>query len=432
MAWAKQLVTVSIEKLVYGGQGLGRVDNKVYFVWNALPGEVVEVQVVKKKKNFCEGFAVRVLQSSTQRTAPVEAHYDSCSPWQILSPRDEQLWKVQLAKDSYYHLQTLPQIQQLQMNDDLQHYYGYRNKIEYSFTHTETGELTFAFFKRGTHWRQPIELCQLASPAINRTAITILAWLKTLPVTDRALKSLIILSNEQDQTVAALFVRDEDFPVTTLPKLDQSVGFTVYFSNPRSPAAVPTTVLAQTGTTTIISHILGNPFTHDVNGFFQVNIPIFEQAVQAIQPFVAGNDAVVDFYGGVGSISLPLRHTIKQCLIVDSNVAAITEAQQNCQALAAEQFTATCAPAEKMTNVFARDQVVIVDPPRAGLHDDVTAALINVKPKRIIYLSCNVSTQARDLERLLPEYQLHYAQLFNFFPRTPHIEGLCVLDRNTS
>ncbi len=426
----KRITTnVAIEKLVFGGQALARVDQKVYFIWNALPGEVVNVEVTKKKKNFCEGIATDILTASSNRVQPHELHYDSCSPWQILSSQQEQQWKLQLAKDAYYPFQQHPTIQQLEIVDDLAAAYGYRNKIEYSFTHTDSGELTFAFFKRGTHWRNPIDLCQLASAAINRTATEILTWLKTLPVTDHNLKSLIILSNERGETIAGLFVRDKGLPLEQLPQLTQNLGFTIYFSNPRSPAAVPTELLHQYGNTVITTVVNGTPLTHDLLGFFQVNVPIFEQAVQMISRYVESDTDLLDCYGGVGAISIPLHAKVKSGLIIESNAEAVAAAEHNIAQLGLRHFVARCVATEHILDAISTEQTVIVDPPRAGLHDDVTARILAVKPKRVIYLSCNLSTQARDVERLLAGYQITAAKLFNFFPRTPHIEGLIVLDR---
>lgn len=423
------VATVSIEKLVFGGQALARVDQKVYFVWNALPGEVVNVEVTKKKKNFCEGFATEIITASPDRVLPHEAHYGSCSPWQILSSEQEQRWKVQLAKDAYYPFQQDTVIQQLEIVDDTAAAYGYRNKIEYSFTHTSSGELCFAFFKRGTHWRNPIDLCQLASSAINRTATEILNWLKTLPVTDHNLKSLIILSNEQGETIAGLFVRDKGLPLEALPNLTENSGFTIYFSNPRSPAAVPTELLHQRGVTVITNVVNGTPLTHDLLGFFQVNVPIFEQAVAMIGEYVEPDTELLDCYGGVGAISIPLHAKVKSGLIIESNAEAVAAAGHNIAQLGLQHFAARCVATEHVLEAIRSNQTVIVDPPRAGLHDDVTARLLAVRPKRIIYLSCNLSTQARDVERLLVGYRMIAAKLFNFFPRTPHIEGLIVLDR---
>ncbi|EKD79076.1 MAG: hypothetical protein ACD_41C00177G0011 [uncultured bacterium] len=409
---------ISIEKLVFGGQGLGRVNNQVVFAWNALPGEDVSIQVTKKKKNYLEGTAEIIHTASPDRQTPLEEHWLSCSPWQILSPQAEAAWKVKLAGESYFRLQIQPELIDAALAT------GYRNKMEYSFTHTATGEVCLALFKRGSHWRQPITPCVLASAAINQTAERVLAWLHTLPVTDHHLKSLIILSNERGETIAGLFVRDRDFPAAN------SLGLTVYYSNPKSPASVPTELLAA-GPTTITTTVSNTPLRHDLLGFFQVNVPVFEQALVRIGEAVAEADEVIDCYGGVGAISLPLHHQIKSCLVIDNNAAAIEAASANIQQLGLSHYAARCVATEHVLEAFTSDQTVIVDPPRAGLHDAVTARLLTVRPKRIVYLSCNLSTQARDVERLLTGYTITNAKLFNFFPRTPHIEGLIVLDRRS-
>lgn len=413
---SRPIVRVGIEKLVFGGQGLGRIDQQVVFAWNALPGEVADVQITKRKKNYLEGQAIEIIQPSPDRQSPLEDHWLSCSPWQILSSTAEAAWKKQLAEDSYFRLQLHPEFVDAPVAT------GYRNKMEYSFTHTETGELCLALFKRGTHWRQPITPCVLASSAINRTAEQVLAWLHTLPVTDHHLKSLMILSNEHGDTIAGLFVRDRDFPAAN------DLGVVVYYSNPKSPASVPTELL-HAGSTTLTSIVLGTPLEHDLLGFFQVNVPVFEQALQAIQAVISDSDNVVDCYGGVGAISIPLHNSVRRCLIIDSNQEAITAAQHNIHQLGISHYSAQCSPTESVLDVFMKDQTVILDPPRAGLHDDVTARLLAVQPQRIVYLSCNLSTQARDVERLLAGYSVQKTMLFNFFPRTPHIEGLIVLDR---
>ena len=421
-------VRVMIEKLVFGGQGLGRCNDKVVFVWNALPGEDVTVRITKKKKNFLEGMATEIHTPSPSRIVPEESHAASCSPWQILSAADEANWKLQLSKDAYYKLQQFEHIQQLELVD-APNYYSYRNKIEYSFTHTLEGELCFAFFERGSHWRTPIHPCVLASKEINETAEAILSWLQALGVSDRSTKSLYVLSNERGETIAGMFVRDENFPATHIPSFPNCVGFSLYYSNPKSPAAVPTKLLFQAGPTTIVSRVLNTPLQHDLLGFFQVNIPVFERAVQAIQPWVEQDTELLDCYGGVGAISLALHSSVQQGLIIDSNVEAIAAANHNIKQLQLSNFTAQCIATEHILDAIQPDQTVIVDPPRAGLHIDVINRLLAIKPKRLIYLSCNLSTQARDAELLLAAYQLKQAKVFNFFPRTPHIEGLLVFDR---
>jgi len=430
---AQPITRVKIEKLVFGGQALGRASDhtsdKVYFVWNALPGEVVDVQVTRKKKNFCEGYAVSVIESSPLRVQPVEDHYLSCSPWQILSPANEQHWKIKLAQEAYYHLDNKQLVEQLPIIDaPADQYYGYRNKIEYSFT-DKAGQLDVAFFQRGTHWKQPIQPCALASDAINATTAIILEWLRHQPVTAYNLKSLIVLNNEKNETIVGLFIKDK-ISFTSWPNLPATTkGFQVYFSNPKSPAAVPTELVYSVGDDYLTSQVLDVSLQHGLLGFFQVNVPVFTQAVQDIQQWLEPTLPMIDYYSGVGSISIPLAKYCQSAQLVESNAEAVQFAQRNIAANHLDNYSVQLTPAEKMLDCIKSEQIVIVDPPRAGLHEDVVKQLLAVQPQRIVYLSCNLSTQARDLAFLQSVYKLQSLSLYNFFPRTPHIEGLTVLQR---
>jgi 23S rRNA (uracil1939-C5)-methyltransferase len=423
---------VTIEKLVFGGQALAHSNGKVVFVWGALPGETVTVRVIRNKKDYIESVVDRVVQAAPERIAPAEDHYLSCSPWQVLSPQAEAHWKLQLGRAAYYHWRDHYDLRQLTLVNNLDQQFGYRNKIEYSFWQ-QTDQLDLAFFGRGSHRRQPIKPCCLADPAINQTAEAVLQWLRQAGVTGFHLKSLIILSTELGRTSAGLFLKDK-IPLTTYPQLsDALIGFQLYYSNPKCPAAVPTELLYQAGTTDLTSTVLGTPLRHSPLGFFQVNVPIFEQAIQNIATWLDPTKPVIDYYSGVGSISLPLAQYYSSACLVENNAAAAALAQRNIEELGLiGRCQAVCLAAEAMLDTITSEHIVIVDPPRAGLHDAVVARFLQIKPWRIVYLSCNLSTQARDVQKLLSQYHIVHVRLYNFFPRTPHLEGLCILERNTS
>ena len=124
-----------------------------------------------------------------------------------------------------------------------------------------------------------------------------------------------------------------------------------------------------------------------------------------------------------------MKSFASQTQLVESNTEAVDFAQQNIAANTMHNCHALATPAEKMTEYITKDTQVILDPPRAGLHQDVIKALLRAQPKRIIYLSCNISTQARDMRMLSSIYKPLFLKLYNFFPKTPHFEGLCVLEK---
>ncbi len=420
-------IRTPIEQLVFGGQGLGRSQGRVVFAWNALPGEEVTIRVTRKNRKFFEGIAEEVHVASPDRVDPPEPHFLSCSPWQILPFGKEMEWKRQIAMETYSHIggYTLEQLEIV--SDGVE--FGYRNKMEFSFAHDESGVVQLAFFERGQHRTRAIDSCALAHPAINETAGQIVRWIREQQIPLRSLKCLIIRSNQKGETIAGLFIKDRVSLANFPQRHDRWLGFQVFLSNYRSPAAVIDETLYTDGHTWIAEDVNGVTLRYGLSSFFQVNVPLFVKALNDIKPFIEDRSFVVDFYAGVGAISIALHDRIANAELVDNNVEGIDFAQQNIALNQLNGYTARAIPAEQMTELITQEKTILLDPPRAGLHEDVTRALLEQKPKRIIYLSCNISTQARDLQRLSKIYHVAFSRLYNFFPRTPHIEGLCVFDR---
>lgn len=419
---------VVIEKLVFGGQGLGRVGNKVVFVWGGLPGEEIEFNVTKKKKQFIEGVVANIITKSPDRVDPIESHYLSCSPWQTMGVTAENDWKVTIGKETYQRVGGL-QFNDLKIvsNDESFHY---RNKIEYSFTNTEEGKAIFAFHERGQYWGvHRLKNCALATEAINETAEKVLAWInaENIPVTE--LKNLVVRSNVKGETIAALFIKTKRRCPNFPERSTAWKGFHVYYSNPLSPAAVPTELLRTDGDAFLIETIGGTKLRYGLLSFFQVNVPIFEKAVEDIRRFTADATEVVDYYAGVGTIGLTVAQKSQSLKLVENNAEAAMFAEENRLLNNLEHAEVRLVAAENETSYITKTATVIVDPPRAGLDKRMVRALLETKPKRIIYLSCDLATQARDCKELVAEYTPVFSQLYNFFPRTPHIEGLIVLDR---
>ncbi|MDD5341155.1 MAG: 23S rRNA (uracil(1939)-C(5))-methyltransferase RlmD [Patescibacteria group bacterium] len=418
---------IQIEKLVFGGQGIGRFEGKTAFVWNALPGEEVEALLIKKHKNIIEAIATEIIKPSPDRIKKIEEHFLACSPWQILSYAKENIWKKEIAKETYKKFADL-KMSELEIESDEKEF-GYRNKIEYSFTLDNAGKITLAFFIRGKHKLSAINDCQLATEPINKIAHKIVDWLNLNEVPIRSCKSLIVRSNQAGETIAALFIKDV-LSFEEYPELDEKfLGFTLYFSDPHCPASIPTQTLYSVGQDFLIEEINGIKLRYGVSSFFQVNVPIFEKALADIEKFLDKKKEVLDFYSGVGAISLALHNKFKSAVLVDNNEEAISFAKVNIELNKIKNCEAQASEAEKIAELITKDKILIVDPPRVGLHYKVIDKILEVKPRRIIYLSCNLATQARDLKMLKGEYEVKFSKLYNFFPRTPHIEGLCVLER---
>lgn len=419
---------VNIEKLVFGGQALAHSEDKTIFSWNALPGETSNLDVISSRKGIIEAIAQKIINPSKDRVDPKEEHYLSCSPWQILSPESEKLWKIEIAKETFKKIGGIDLGDvRLTGGDEL---YGYRNKMEYSFFIDDNNELHLALFERGSHRPQPIKPCLLAQDSLNKTALYILGWIKENKIKRFDLKTLIVRSNLAGETIAALFVKKQDLSFGKLPNLDEKFkGFQLYYSTHKSPASVITSIIAKTGQEYIEETLLDAKLRYGIASFFQINIPVFEKTLRRIGEYINKGDVVVDFYSGVGAISLPLHKKISQSILADSNAEAIEFAGQNIIANGIKKYETHSVPAEKMLGEITSDRIIIFDPPRAGLHPDVIKRTSEILPETVIYLSCNISTQARDVNLLSDHYRIEYTELYDYFPRTPHFESLIILKK---
>src|SRR3990167_6752304 len=383
------IVEATLDKIVGGGQTLGQLDyGKKLFAWGGLPGEKVQVQLTKKKSNLVEGIVTDVDTTSSDRVDPRDPEsYLSTSPWQIVRFEAEQHYKSALIEEAFeLHDIVLPR--PITVYSDGKEY-EYRNKIEFSFWwDKELDQLDLAFFRRGTHGKIPVQGTSLALPAINTAATAIRDILRLREgIQAFQLKTIIIRCDQQGNVAAQLYVKDEMFDAFTEAELMSLpvAGFELIYSNPKSPASVITKRLQAWGETTLTDTILDVPFTYAVEGFFQINVPVYEHAVREME----------------------------------RNITAMDRAKT---------AKAILAPSETALEHITSDSTIILDPPRAGLHEDVVNKLLESAQERIIYLSCNPVTQARDVMRLADKYGIRHHQGYNFFPRTPHIEHLVVLD----
>ena len=377
----------TIEKLVPGGQGLATLEyGKKAFIWNALPSETVEFEITKDKHSYCEGIATKILQSVDERIAPRDECYLATSPWQIIDWETELIAKSQLVEECFAqnHLHTPVEPTQTDEKE-----FFYRNKMEYSlYWSHEDNQIHLAFHTRGTHRKQPITQSSLERPEIFAAARTIVDKLNAERAEARTYQSLLMRCDQRGNTSGDLFVNGK--------------------SHPEMP------ILAD--------KLCGYQYNYSPNGFFQINLPVYEMVLNEIKPLITTNK-VLDLYAGVGSIGLSVARD-KDLTLVEVNGAAFAEMQNNA---AGTDARCILAKSEDVTEYVTPDCTVILDPPRAGCDTKLIERLLEVQPTTVIYLSCNPITQARDIAMLQDKYRIEKLQPYNFFPRTPHIENLAIL-----
>ncbi len=412
------MLEATIEKLVHGGQGLGTLpDGRRVFVWGVLPGERVRLRVIKNKRTYSEAIAEEIIEPSKLRIEPREKNYLATSPWQIIPLEAENEYKKEIVEELFLHAHVSLPAFTLETAGDEWHY---RNKMEYSFWGDEEG-LHLALHSRGSHHKRIVTGSELALPAIDEAARSVLGELQKQELRAGDLKTIIVRCNQAGEAVASLFVKPQTFPKIALP--EGVKGLRVYHSNPKSPASVPTKLLQEMGDVTLNDMLLGKSFRYDVDSFFQVNVPIFERSLARIREHFE-DEAVTDMYAGVGSIGLSIAKTKAQLVEIDPATATMARINAKASGVDAEVIESST---EKVTEYIHSDQTVVFDPPRAGLHDKVIEATLAARPPQVIYLSCNPATQARDLAKLQQAYNITFFEAFNFFPHTPHIETLAIL-----
>ena len=497
----QSLETIHLDKIVGGGQALGTLaDSRKCFVWGGLPGETVTVRITKQKSHFVEAIVKEVVSPSPDRIQPRDPDsYLSTSPWQIMPLEVEQTYKAQLIDDAFaLHNVALSETIDIYCDNVA---YGYRNKVEFSWysesvvsravsqkksglvsgpelfsdnnqeidadsdrEESSDDTLDLAFFRRGSKGKIVVDGTSLAHPAINNLARTIRDLLRHKRVAARQLKTLLVRCDQSGSCVWQLYVKDRLPEIITADEAARlpAQGGEIIYSDPRSPASRITERLAHFGDTTLTDTILGVPFRYACEGFFQVNIPVYEQALRDMKEWVpydcnsqhsgrqlwhhqkiirdprevaqifsgvplATDQPILDFYAGVGTIGLTIGGG--NVTLVEINADAVREMQRNITELGRTDARAVLAPSEQALDYITGKEIVIVDPPRAGLHADVIATLLQQLPPRILYLSCNPVTQARDVALLQQSYQIAWHRGYNFFPRTPHIEHLIILDK---
>ena len=268
--------------------------------------------------------------------------------------------------------------------------------MEYAlYWDNEHNLITPAFHARGSHRKIPIITSSIERPELFKTAQEIIDELNQKHEEARKYQSLLLRCNQNGEVSGGLYENGKPHPV---------------FQN-------------------LTDTILGQTYSYSPNGFFQINLPVYEMALAEIKKHINTNN-VLDLYSGVGTIGLSVASD-RNLTLVEVDKSAFRELENNCQATNNASPRAVLAKSEAVLDYIVQEQTIILDPPRAGLNPKLVARLAEVKPRTIIYLSCNPITQARDIKPLLDYYDIKTIKTYNFFPHTPHIENIVVLSRNS-
>lgn len=420
----KETIQTTITDLSYSGFGVGTHNGKEILVLGALPGETVSVQTFGSQDSRLLGIIDAIIEPSPHRIEPREAHYLTTSPWQIVEYAEELRMKQSMVAKIWREVAGI-EIGTVEVEHDHKSYH-YRNAIEFNVLGT-AGSLELAQLKRGRKELIPVTGSELVFPWINEAALRVIAELNQHHVPASAIKQIVIRSNRLKQLLVILYATDPEF-IKKYP-VSFEWGIMVYYSDLKIARNEATKLLLSQGTVYILEQVDTRLLQYGSRDFFQVNIPVFEKAVRYMKQYVHG-ESIIDYYSGVGSIGIALADSVRDCILVESSEAATRTAQKNIARNNLENtYQAISGRSEEVLEYITPEKVLILDPPREGIDQKLINRICSQKPKRIAYLSCKPYTQVQDIKQLLGEYRIADTRLYNFFPRTTHVESLVILER---
>jgi 23S rRNA (uracil1939-C5)-methyltransferase len=444
---------LDVESLAYGGNGVARLDGFVVFVRRGLPGDRVRARVTKVKRSHAEALATEVVQPGAARVEAPCAHYPACGGcrFQDLAYEAQLAQKEQQVRDALQRLGGVgePPLEPIVPCEP--EIFHYRNKLEYSFTATPSG--TALGFHRAGRWDEVLEVdrCWLADELGNRIRDAVRDWareegLEAYSQADGSgyLRHLVVRQGRNTGQALVQLVTGPGEKFETGYLVDVLRRFpevrSIHWSINESPAEVtnlPTQLLW--GEEWIEEELGGLRFRVRPNAFLQTNTAMAERlyALAGEAAGLSGGETVWDLYCGIGTIGLSLARgalTVWGIEISEESVAcALENAQLNGIANAAFFAGNVGEVVEELLERSGLPEVVVVDPPRAGLAGKPLRRLGRIGAPRLVYVSCNPTTLAGDAKRLREDfgYELHRVTPVDMFPHTPHVECVALLEQTS-
>ena len=383
---------LTIEKMVYGGYGLARTEEGVVLVENVLPGEVVKADIIDKKGGVSFGFPVEFIEVSPHRIKPRCKYVGECGgcDWQHIDYTQQLIYKRDIFMESLTRIGKIKDIPEIEILSSPEWEYRIRAQLK-----VDGDKRRIGFFRRKTTEVISIDNCPLLDPQIN------------------------VLLKNQEEIISSLMKNVVQLKViaginNSITSMPQITGFT------QSEAMI---------------NVGKDTFIVTGNSFFQGNRFLLERLGTWAKPSVSGK-FFIDMYGGLGFFSIMLGKNFSGGVLIENRKQQVEQAGKNFANNSMDHITSTAVSAEaffkKHSHSFLRPDLIIVDPPRPGLTRKVWEGIRDLKPRALLYVSCNPSTQARDAGFFINKcgYSIERAALFDLYPQTHHIESVLLLRNN--
>jgi 23S rRNA (uracil1939-C5)-methyltransferase len=449
---------VEISDLAFGGRGLVRLDGMAVFVDQTVPGDRVIIRIFRKKKNYAEARVIDLIQSSPFRIiAPCEySGFCGGCKWQFIKYEQQLLYKRQHVLDSLEHI---GRIRDVTVHDTIPSrlIFGYRNKMEFSCSDRRwllpheldrvDGDMGFALGLHvpGTfHKVLDTRKCLLQPDLGNQLMDEVRSFIRSSDKPVYGLRShvgfwrFLVLRHSvaHDQWMVNI-VTAEDSRETVQPLADRLIGrypkvvsIINNITSRKAGVAVGDVEHTLAGSDIISDKISGFEFEISANSFFQTNTrgaaPLFKIVEKYAE--LTGTETVLDLYSGTGTIPILLSEHSKAVTGIEIIETAVADAEKNCRKNGISNCRFITGDIRKcLSQITQRPDVLIIDPPRAGMHKDVVKQVLELGAGRMVYVSCNPATMARDLQLMQESYRLDEVQPVDMFPHTYHVEAVAKL-----
>jgi len=452
------IVEIEIIKMAFGGQGIGKIDGFVIFVRGAVPGDRVNARIYKKKKDYAEARIIDIINPSPQRIHPLCPYSGYCGgcQWQHVSYENQLQYKKEHMIES---MERLGHIKDVVVHNVIQgsDIFGYRNKMEFSFSDRRwflphemdkreiEGGFALGLHVPGTFSKViDINACLLQHNTGNQILNEVKRYVKNCGTPVYGLKThegfwrflMIRYSKAFDEWMVNVVTSEERLelvqPLAEIlcRKVDQIRTVVNNINSRKAAIAIGEHEIILTGDGHIKDRIGQFTFNISANSFFQTNssaaLKLYETVMEYAE--LTGKERVLDLYSGTGTIPIFIASQAGQITGIEINKSAVFDAEKNCMEFGIDNCDFVCGDIRKeLSSIDFRPDVLIIDPPRVGMHKDVLARVLEISPEKVVYVSCNPSTMARDLSKMIDSYDIVEIQPVDMFPHTYHIEGVAKL-----
>jgi 23S rRNA (uracil1939-C5)-methyltransferase len=454
-----EIVDISTE-----GKAIARHDGMVVFIEGGVPGDVVDVMVHRKKNNYAEGRVETIKTFSPDRVEPLCTHFGTCGgcKWQDLSYKKQLEFKQKYVLDAFTRIGKLEYQNMSPILGNASEYF-YRNKLEFSFSNKrwlrkeQMSELDSIPNKNGLGFHIPglfdkvldIEKCHLQNDLSNeiRNAVRSYAFDNGLTFFDIRnkggfLRTLMLRTTSTGEMMVVMAVYDwleqELFDLLEFlkKKFPQITSLQYVYSNKPNDTLQGLEIKTYSGRDHILEVMEGLKFRISAKSFYQTNSLQAYELYKITRDFagLTGNEVVYDLYTGTGTIANFVARNAKKVVGIEYVEDAIKDAIINSKENGISNTSFFAGDMKDILNdefidTNGRPDVIITDPPRAGMHEDVVKVILQAMPEKIVYVSCNPSTQARDLALMQENYSIEKVQPVDMFPQTAHVENVVLMVR---